>query len=127
MVLDLQAILPGLLQSIVALQQACKQHGVENCKYEDQRHVIESFILEFDEYIEETKLLIDRSKVLIEKSSSTADLVRSSLFRGHASCRLTSIQLSDLLNYEEAVALKELTRETQMEGKAMCGLTVSIN
>lgn len=42
------------------------------------------------------------------------------------SYELTSIQLSDLLNYEEAVALKELTRETQMEGKAMCGLTVSI-
>jgi hypothetical protein len=36
---------------------------------------------------------------------------------------LIALQLSDLLSYEEAVALKDLTSETQQESKAMMHLT----
>jgi len=36
---------------------------------------------------------------------------------------LISIKMSDLLSYEEAVALKDLTRETQLESKSMHHLT----
>jgi hypothetical protein len=38
--------------------------------------------------------------------------------------RLTSVQLSDLLSYEDAVALKGLAQESQVESKSMCDLTV---
>lgn len=33
-------------------------------------------------------------------------------------------QLSDLLSYEEAVALKDLAAETQMESRFMCQMAV---
>jgi hypothetical protein len=84
MVLDLQAILPGILQTVIAVQQACKKHGIESYMSENQRCMIDSFILEFDEYIEEAKLLIDRSKILIDKSRSTAALVNLLLSRESA-------------------------------------------
>jgi hypothetical protein len=34
------------------------------------------------------------------------------------------VQLSDLLNYEDSVALKGIGRETQIESQSMHGLTV---
>jgi hypothetical protein len=41
------------------------------------------------------------------------------------SCVLTCEKMSDLLSYEEAVALKELARESHSEGQSMHKLTVS--
>ena len=41
----------------------------------EQRYDIESIILEFEQYMEETKLLVDRTESLCEKAKSTATLV----------------------------------------------------
>jgi hypothetical protein len=40
-------------------------------------------------------------------------------------CSLTCMQLSDLLSYEDAVALEKVARESQNESKSMFFLTVS--
>ncbi|CZR68126.1 uncharacterized protein PAC_18025 [Phialocephala subalpina] len=104
-VLDLQAILPGMLCAIVAIQEQCKHHRHNSRITEEEKYDADAIIYEFDEYIREVRMHIERVKVLKDKAKSTAEL------------------LSDLLSYEEAVALKDLTRETQVESKAMCGLT----
>ena len=50
-------------------------HGVEEHMSMEQRYDIESIILEFEQYMEEAKLLVDRTKSLCEKAKSTATLV----------------------------------------------------
>ncbi|KAE9377376.1 hypothetical protein N431DRAFT_194425 [Stipitochalara longipes BDJ] len=104
-VLDLQIILPGILDAITGVRDQCREyltsfrHGIK-AQYE-----MEAILGELNEYIREVTIYIERAKNLKDKANSTAQL------------------LSDLLSYEENVALKGLATETQLESRSMCQFT----
>ncbi|TVY92063.1 hypothetical protein LAWI1_G003448, partial [Lachnellula willkommii] len=98
-ILDLDVILPTMLNTINRIQEQCEKHnkrvgGDEKCH-------LEEILEEFDEYVREAEVLVQRAKILKETARSTAQLI------------------SDLLSYEEAVALKNLTKESQAESTSM--------
>ncbi|KUJ20793.1 uncharacterized protein LY89DRAFT_640613 [Mollisia scopiformis] len=97
-VLDLQVILPGMLDAVEQLLREFSSFQTE----EDGE--LNAIVGEFEEYVREVKMLVERSKALNDMARSTARL------------------LSDLLSYEEAVSLKKLSIETQIESKSMCHL-----
>jgi hypothetical protein len=70
-------------------------------------------------------MLVQRAKSLKDTAKSTARLVSVCTPRLGDTCELTPKQLSDILSYEEAVALKELTKESQAESTSMRQLAVS--
>ncbi|CZR67923.1 uncharacterized protein PAC_17822 [Phialocephala subalpina] len=101
-VLDLQVILPGILDAVTQLQKEFSGFASHSlCFEEKEREELYEIAQEFKEYVREAGMLIDRSKALNDMAISTARL------------------LSDLLSYEEAVSLKKLSYETQMESKSM--------
>lgn len=80
-----QAILSSKLSSISSVKDTCKLHAVEEYMSTEQRYDIESISLEFEQYVEEAKLLVDRAKSLFDKAKSTATLVGTSTSRNHKS------------------------------------------
>lgn len=74
-ILDLQVILPGMLSTISGVQETCKQHckGLESMY--NERYELDAIIGEFDEYIKESRMQIDRAKALRDMAKSTARLV----------------------------------------------------
>lgn len=105
-VLDLQIILPSMMDSICGIKGQLKIMRESNPTEQDEASEVDAILGEFDEYIREAKMHIQRAEILKQQSLSTSQL------------------LSDLLSYEEAVALKDLARETQIESRSMCHLTV---
>jgi hypothetical protein len=127
-IIDLGIILPLMLNTIKKIREQFKNSnardiGMEKSKEEDSFH--EQVMEEFDEYIEETEMLVQRAKSLKETAKSTARLVSHPPQHLEVDCKLTPKQLSDILSYEEAVALKELTKESQAESTSMRQLAVS--
>ncbi|KAE8444552.1 hypothetical protein EG329_014476 [Mollisiaceae sp. DMI_Dod_QoI] len=104
-VLDLQVILPGILDAIVELEKEFTGFKPSFTYLpEEESEDLHAVVAEFIEYIREVNMLIERSKALNDMARSTVRL------------------LSDLLSYEEAVSLKKLSIETQIESKSMCHL-----
>lgn len=105
-ILDLQIILPSMLEAIIRIREELHilSRGAGQISVED-REEVEHILEEFEEYEREVKVHIERAKTLKEQSLSTSQL------------------LSDVLSYEEAVALKTLARETQIESLSMRHLT----
>ncbi|KAL1642203.1 hypothetical protein SLS58_005543 [Diplodia intermedia] len=94
-VIDLQIILTTLRSTIEGIRKycqkccemSCQKTGLGNC-------ICASAIDEFDGYIKEVELCLERASILKERVFSTAQL------------------LSDLLRYEDQRALKELTKQS---------------
>lgn len=91
----------------------------------DEANAVEFVIDEFDECVKLAQCHVERAKILRERATAIAQLVGD--LKPAAILFLTrfGLQLSDLLSYEEAVALKELSRESYKEGKVMHRLTVN--
>ena len=85
---------------------------------------MEAILGELNEYAKEVTMLIERAKNLKDKAKSTAQLVRLNFPCWYWDLA-NSPELSDLLSYEENVALKELATETQVESRSMCQFTVN--
>lgn len=71
-VLDLQVILPNILDAVVGVEKQCRK------SIQGAGGSVEAVLDEFEDYIEEAKMLIERSKTLKEKSLSTSQLVSNS-------------------------------------------------
>ena len=76
MVLDLQVILPGLLDSITGVHNQCVNDFNTSTYKQNEKYQIEAIIGELSEYIQEAKFYIERAKTLKDKARSTAQLVR---------------------------------------------------
>ena len=76
-VLDLEVILPSILDSIAGIQEQCNLFLSGIGMKEEEQDETRAVIQEFNEYIRETKRHIDRAKVLKERAKSTAELVVS--------------------------------------------------
>ncbi|TVY44398.1 hypothetical protein LSUB1_G002055, partial [Lachnellula subtilissima] len=101
-IIDLDVILPTMLNTIKRIREQCEKcnEGVGD----DERCYLEEILEELDEYVREAELLVQRANILKETARSTSQLI------------------SNLLSYEEAVALKDLTKESQAENTLMRGL-----
>jgi hypothetical protein len=75
-VLDLEVILPGMLDSITGVRDQCRSNLTSYDHEDDQRSEMEAIIEELDEYIGEVRVHIGRAKNLKDKANSTAQLVR---------------------------------------------------
>jgi hypothetical protein len=75
-VLDLEVILPGMLDSITGVRDQCRSNLTSYDHEDDQRSEMEAIIEELDEYIGEVRIHIGRAKNLKDKANSTAQLVR---------------------------------------------------
>jgi len=127
-IIDLGVILPSMLNTIKNIQQQFRNSNERDRFKEDsreQKSIRDQVMEEFDEYIEEAQMLVQRANSLKETAKSTARLVSTP--KGHIGVagKLTQKQMSDILSYEEAVALKELTKESQAESTSMRQLAVS--
>ncbi|TVY43946.1 hypothetical protein LOCC1_G005609 [Lachnellula occidentalis] len=98
-IIDLDVILPTMLNTIKRIQEQCRKCNER--VGDDEKCHIEEFLEEFDEYVREAEILAQRANILKKTARSTAQLI------------------SDLLSYEEAVALKDLTKESQAESTLM--------
>jgi hypothetical protein len=78
-VLDLEVILPGMLDSITGVRDQCVLNLTSYDHEDDQRYEMEAIIEELNEYIGEVKMHIERAKNLKDKANSTAQLVRQNL------------------------------------------------
>ena len=78
-VLDLQVILPGMLDSITEVRDQCMSNLTLYDPEDDQRYEVEAILEELNEYIGEVKVHIERAKNLKDKANSTAQLVRQTL------------------------------------------------
>jgi hypothetical protein len=127
-IIDLGIILPSMLNTIRKIREqfinSSERHRAVAAS-EDEKFFLEQVMEEFDEYIEEAEMLVQRAKSLKDTAKSTARLVSVCTPRLGDTCELTPKQLSDILSYEEAVALKELTKESQAESTSMRQLAVS--
>lgn len=127
-IIDLGIILPSMLNTIKKIREQFKNSNARDAameKSKEENSFLEQVMEEFDEYIEEAGMLVQRAKSLKETAKSTARLVSHSTKHLEVDCKLTPNQLSDILSYEEAVALKELTKESQAESTSMRQLAVS--
>ncbi|OCK74722.1 hypothetical protein K432DRAFT_363217 [Lepidopterella palustris CBS 459.81] len=105
-IIDLGVILPTMLNTVTGIcdqyrkncRQSCRETGGDEC-------FCAAIIEELDQHVREVELYVKRAQSLKDKVKSTTQL------------------LSDLLHYEDAVALKDIGREAQLENKAMHYLT----
>jgi hypothetical protein len=125
-VLDLEVILPGMLDSIKGVRDQCMSDLTSYDHEDDQRSEMEAIIEELDEYIGEVRIHIERAKNLKDKANSTTKMVRQNSLVRRLQDRHNPWQLSDLLNLEEIVGLKHLAQETQLESRSMRQFTVCI-
>ncbi|KKY25397.1 hypothetical protein UCDDS831_g02072 [Diplodia seriata] len=94
-VIDLQIILTTLRSTIEGIRKYCQKCCETSCQKTGSGNCIcASAIDEFDGYIKEVELCLERASILKERVFSTAQL------------------LSDLLRYEDQRALKELTKQS---------------
>lgn len=88
-VLDLEVILPGMLDSITGVRDQCVSNLTSYNHEDDQRYEMEASIEELNEYTGEVKIQIERAKNLKDKANSTAQLVRQNLHIRRLSTDLT--------------------------------------
>jgi hypothetical protein len=74
-VLDLEVILPSMLDYIGRIQEQCKMFLSATEMNEQEQDETGAIIQELNEYIREAKLHIERAKILKERAKSTAQLV----------------------------------------------------
>lgn len=103
-IIDLQIILPTILSTITGVRDQCRKSS-RRCDMDEEKSTLEFMIDQFDEYINVARYHVEKAKILKDRVTAIAQL------------------LSDLLSYEEAVALKDLSRESYKEGKEMHRLT----
>ena len=121
-VIDLQVILASMLKTITRIREHCRKCCAKVDLTAEEADNLQVILEEFDEYIKEAEIYVERGKALDEKAHSTAQLV-SFPYQNICDSIANRPKLSDLLSYEEAVALKDLTSETQQESKAMMYMT----
>lgn len=120
-----------MVHTATGIRTQCLKWCSRNCTGRE-RCCCESFLEEFNRFVNEAQMHLSRAQVLHEKVQSTAKLVN---FIPSFLCRTTPclvnpnihvfLQLSNLLDYEEANALKGLARASHEEGRLMSVLTVS--
>jgi len=105
---NMKVILLTMLENMIQVRNECKKCCSISCqrKCEELHRDCSYFVDEFDGYAREAKMYVQRVEILSEKVRSTADL------------------LSNLLDYEEARALKDLAVASRDEGKLMSILTL---
>jgi len=104
-VTDLQLILLNLLSTITGIRSECYECCRIHCSSQEENCDCDRALRQFDEYIKEIENYVQRAVILRDKAKSTAQL------------------LSDLLNYENAVALKVIAHESHEENRLMIHLT----
>lgn len=102
---DLQIILPTCLSTVVRIREQCQKCCNMNYSNTKKKCNCDQVLVQFDEHIKELELYVMRVDVLRDKAKCIAQL------------------LSDLLNYENAVALRNVAHESQRESKSMTQLT----
>ncbi|GIJ89125.1 hypothetical protein Asppvi_008055 [Aspergillus pseudoviridinutans] len=106
---DMLVILQIMVDSIRRIGKACRRHCRTSCTGTGScfcSHKIE----EFEEYAAEAQTSLNRAMVLRERVQSTEQLC---------------LHLSDLLAYEEAAALTQLSYASRVESEEMVKLAVS--
>jgi hypothetical protein len=78
-VLDLQVILPGILDSITGVRDQCMAALISPDHGDEEKYGVEAILGELNEYIGEVKMHIERAKNLKDKAKSTAQLVSYTL------------------------------------------------
>lgn len=74
--LDLQVILPSMIDSIRGVREACVRFQAEYPMEDGKKLELEAIIEEFEDYEKQAAMLSDRAKVLKANAESTAQLVR---------------------------------------------------
>ncbi|KAF4626595.1 hypothetical protein G7Y89_g11565 [Cudoniella acicularis] len=98
---DLQLIMPTMLKTLKRVRAQFRMSCDRNTMSLAEKINFDSTTEEFDEYINEAEIFVERVKDLEGRAKSTTKLI------------------SDLLSYEEAVALKELAKKSHNEGQSM--------
>jgi hypothetical protein len=78
-VLDLQIILPGILDSITGVREQCRAHLIKSDHRDEEKYEMEEVLGEMNEYIGEVGMNIQRANNLKDRLESTAQLVRCTL------------------------------------------------
>ncbi|KAH8590924.1 hypothetical protein B0O99DRAFT_633823 [Bisporella sp. PMI_857] len=111
-IVDLQVVVSTMLKTVKGLYKHCEKSSEELIVTHEEREKLGLIFEEFKHFVSDAEMYLERAAALKDKAASTARL------------------LSDLLSYEEAVALKDLTKETQLlsqesqlESKSMHQLT----
>ncbi|KAJ9273480.1 hypothetical protein DTO212C5_554 [Paecilomyces variotii] len=102
--IDMKMILVNMLNNIVQVRDQCQKDCLDNSTERVQTCVY--FLEEFNSYVREADMYVQRAEFLSEKVRSTAQM------------------LSTLLDYEEAKALKDLGIASQRDGKFLSALTL---
>ncbi|KAH9211753.1 hypothetical protein DL95DRAFT_369317 [Leptodontidium sp. 2 PMI_412] len=76
-VLDLQVILPSMIDSIRGVREACVRFQAEYPMEDGKKLELEAIIEEFEDYEKQAAMLSDRAKVLKANAESTAQLEKS--------------------------------------------------
>jgi hypothetical protein len=73
-VIDLQVILPTLLNTITRVRELCKRCCKTHCRKEVECDC-DLIMEEFDEHVAEVEIQVNRAEVLRQSANSTASLV----------------------------------------------------
>lgn len=77
-VIDLQIILPTLLSTVIGIRDQCRRYIRGYNMDNDERSVVDFIMDEFDEYINVARGHLERAKILRERATAIAQLVRDS-------------------------------------------------
>ena len=80
-VLDLQVILPGILDAVAGVKKACERFLSTSSSHlpEAEKCEIEEIVDELEEYCKEAKILTERAKILTARAMSGARMVQTLL------------------------------------------------
>ncbi|KAJ8067309.1 hypothetical protein OCU04_004664 [Sclerotinia nivalis] len=107
LVMNLELILPNMQATIMRIRDQCQEYHQEakNSMTANEEGALYSILQEFNEYINQANLHVQRATVLRKKIASTGQL------------------LLELLSQQEAISMKRLTEDSQLETKSMHQLT----
>ncbi|KAJ9300347.1 hypothetical protein DTO271G3_2464 [Paecilomyces variotii] len=102
--IDMKMILVNMSNNIIQVRDQCQKDCLDNSAERVQTCMY--FLEEFNSYVREADMYVQRAEFLSEKVRSAAQM------------------LSTLLDYEEAKALKDLGIASQRDGKFLSALTL---
>ncbi|KAH8774172.1 hypothetical protein BGZ57DRAFT_763271 [Hyaloscypha finlandica] len=113
-VLDLQVILPGILDSITGVRDQCRAHLLSSDHRDEERHEMGAILGELNEYIGEVTMHIERAKNLKDKAKATAQLARQQInvsIHGKHALRISFLNanITQERSTKDAAAVKILT------------------
>jgi hypothetical protein len=85
-VTDLQVILPTLLNTVLSIRQECKIYCQAGCADGNGNGDCNRLLKQFDQYVSELEIFVQRTSVLRDKATACAKLARLSSYQLFLHC-----------------------------------------